>query len=125
MQSTFLDLDLLEAQAILGLIKVVQTRPCPVLVSLGIVLLEVAQVLCQFFQNFLFELALDLTRVGATGGFEVLAELPALRRRVGLDVLTRRWCIDEHTLLRLGILDFGGRHLCGSCGGDGERRGDA
>lgn len=81
MEGAFLDIDLLEAQAVPCLVKVVQTRSGPLLVFLGIVLLEVIKILCQLLKDLLFKLALDLTGAGAAWGFEVLGlaiELPAL-----------------------------------------------
>jgi hypothetical protein len=54
-----------------------------------------------------------LTRARAAWCLEVLGiaiELPALQRAVGLDVLASRWCIDKHTLARLDVFYFGGRH---------------
>lgn len=81
MESTFLGFDLLEAQTVPCFVEVVQTRSGPLLVFLGIVLLEVIDVLCQFLKDLLFELALDLTRAGTAWCLEVLGlaiELPAL-----------------------------------------------
>jgi hypothetical protein len=113
-ESAFLGIDLLEAQAVPRFVEVVQTRSGPLLVFLGVVLLEVIKILCQLLEDFLLELAFDLTRARAAWCLEVLGlaiELPALGRAVGLDVLAGRRCIDKHTLVRLDVLHFGGRHI--------------
>lgn len=116
MESAFFSFDLLEAQTVSCFVEVVQAWSGPLLVFLGIVLLEMIEILCQLLEDFFFELALDLTRVGTAGCLEVLGlaiELPTLGGAVFLDVLAGRGCVDEHTLLRLYVLYFGGRHLCG------------
>ena len=80
MEGTLFDIDLLEAQAVGRLVEVVQTRSGPLLVFLGIVLLEAIKILCQLLKNLLFELAFDLTRTGAAWCLEVgglAIELPA------------------------------------------------
>ena len=90
MKSAFFSFDLLEAQTVSCFVEVVQAWSGPLLVFLGIVLLEVIKVLCQLLEDFLLKLALDLTRAGAAWCFEVLGlaiELPTLGRAVGLDVL--------------------------------------
>jgi len=123
MEGAFLSIDLLEAQAVARFVKVVQTRSGPLLVFLGIVLLEVIKILCQLFEDLLFKLALDLTGAGAAWCLEVLGlaiELPALRRAVGWDILAGRGCIDKHTLAWLDVFDFRGRHIVDDdcrCGG--------
>ena len=60
MQGTLLDLNLLEAKVVFVLVEVVQSGPFPLLILLGILLLQATNVLSQFFQHFFFELAFRL-----------------------------------------------------------------
>lgn len=127
MKGTFLGFDLLKAQTVPCFIEVVQTRSGPLLVFLGIVLLEVIDVLRQLLKDLLFKLAFHLTGAGTAWCLEVLGlaiELPAFRRAVVLDILAGRWCIDKHTLLRLYVLDLSGRHFCDGCRDDGGQAND-
>lgn len=75
MKRTLFRLDLLKAETVSLLIEIIQARPIPLLVLLGILLLETANVLSQFLQVLFFKLALGLAR----SVFEaVLAELEFL-----------------------------------------------
>ena len=62
MQGTLFNLDLLKAKAAFILVEVIQTGPFPLLILLGILLLQATNVLSQFLQYFFFELALGLAR---------------------------------------------------------------
>ena len=90
MQGTLLDLNLLEAKAVFVLVKVVQSRPFPLLILLGILLLQATNVLSQFFQDFFFELAFGLARAKLgtrpiltqleLGGRRAMVKLPSFGR---------------------------------------------
>jgi len=112
--------DLLEAQAVRQLVEVVgKGRPLPVLVLLGVCLLQALQVLRHLLEHLLLELALRLAGVErAIGGFDRrppvldgrVVELQLLRRAgrrlvVGAGI----GGFGEHTLH--GRFLYDGRHL--------------
>lgn len=79
-QGALLDLNLLEAKAVCVLVKVVQPGPFPLLILLGILLLQATDVLSQFFQDFFLELAFRLARAKLAAR-PILAQLELGGRR--------------------------------------------
>lgn len=75
MKSALFTFNLLKAQAVLVLVKVVERRPLPVLVLFGILLPQAVDVLCHLLQHFGLELALGLA--GAQLSAAVRASLGA------------------------------------------------
>lgn len=66
MKGAFFSLNLLEAQTVFRLVKVIYAWPLPLLVAFRIVLLEALDVLRQFLKHLFLKLTLWLARVNAS-----------------------------------------------------------
>ena len=113
-QSTLFGLDLLKSQGISVLVEVAQARSVPLLVFLGIILLQASYVLGHLLKYFRLELTLGLRRahlgleaIGAGLGRmkrdigTIAIEPPLLRRWRGLDQVVSICGICQHPLLWL------------------------
>lgn len=125
MECAFFRLDLLKAETVPVLIKVIQARPIPLLVLLGILLLEAADILSQLLQVFFFKLAFRLARsilevvlaelelLGWRGSYFDFSSLGGIRGRYcRVDVATSFGRVCQCPLRRW---EGGHRHCAGNC----------